>query len=79
MIGEKGLSDTLLKECEETLAHHELIKIKISTADRDNRDLLIQTLCEKLDATVIQKIGHIATIFKRNHAEPKILFSQDAK
>lgn len=75
LIGDKGISESLFEECRKTLAHHELIKVKMAGVDRDIRNAALAELCASLDAVVIQRIGNVMTIFKRNHAHPKISFS----
>ena len=37
MVGDAGLSESLLVEFESTLAHHELIKVRVRAGDRDAR------------------------------------------
>ncbi len=73
-VGDKGLSDSLLEEAEKTIAHHELIKVKIAEGDREERETIINELVTALDAQLITKIGRMAIIFKRNHEAPKISF-----
>ncbi|GBU09335.1 RNA binding protein associated with pre-50S ribosomal subunits [Gammaproteobacteria bacterium] len=75
LIGDKGITDTVITECKKSIAHHELMKIRISGADREARNAAIVQLEDSINATVIQKIGHVVTFFRRNHAEPKISFT----
>lgn len=72
MIGQQGLKDTIFEELEIALDVHELIKVRVSTGDRDERDEMIQTMLKKSKAELIQRIGNIAVLFRRNLKEPKI-------
>ena len=45
MVGDAGLSESLLAEFESTLAHHELIKVKVRAGDRAARDKMISKPC----------------------------------
>jgi RNA-binding protein len=74
MIGQKGLTDNIIKEAVIALQHHELVKIKISMADREAREEAIEAICTKTGASCIQKIGHIAVFFLRNTKQPVIVF-----
>lgn len=65
-IGDAGLTKSLLAEFEIALAHHELIKVKIRAADRDQRDAMIQSLCEKHMANLIQRTGNVALLYRIN-------------
>lgn len=73
MIGDAGLSDSLFEEYERTIAHHELIKVKVRVGDRDARDSIIGDLCEKSGAELVQRIGNTALLFRANPEEPKVL------
>ena len=66
MVGDAGLSESLLAEYESALSHHELIKVKIRAADRASRDAMIQTLSEGHSATLVQRIGNIALLYREN-------------
>ncbi len=70
-IGEKGLSESVLAELDQTLEHHELIKVKINAGDRDEKKALIAEMVEKSGATLVQTIGHIALLY-RKAKEPKL-------
>lgn len=75
ILGDNGLSEAFLEEASKALAHHELIKIKLAGRDRDERESITTEMVEALDATLIQKIGAMVILFKRNHEEPKIFFN----
>lgn len=63
-VGEAGLSDAVLREIDLSIAHHELIKVRVHAADRDERKKLIDELCSKSNAILIQSIGHMAVIYR---------------
>ncbi|MDX1500401.1 MAG: YhbY family RNA-binding protein [Woeseiaceae bacterium] len=73
MVGERGLSETLLGELESSLAHHELIKVRVRAGDRGERDAIIRELCSRGRAELIQRVGNMALVYRRNDDEPKIL------
>ena len=73
MIGDAGLSTSLLEEYERTLEHHELIKVKIRAGDRAARDGIIDDLCEKSGAELVQRIGNTALLFRRNPEKERVL------
>ncbi|GAB4299071.1 MAG: ribosome assembly RNA-binding protein YhbY [Thiohalomonadaceae bacterium] len=65
IVGNAGLSPALLQELDSTLAHHELIKVRVNGEDRDARQALIRELCEKSGGELVQTIGHIAVVYRR--------------
>ena len=66
IVGDAGLSESLLAEYDSTLAHHELIKVKVRAADRESRDEMISKLCKDHSASLIQRIGNVALIYREN-------------
>ncbi len=72
MVGNKGLSESVLKEIGLALDHHELIKVKAAVGDRTERDEVFATIVKEHHAELIQQIGNIGLFFKRNGEEAKI-------
>lgn len=70
-IGEKGLSDSVMTELDQTLQHHELIKVKVNAGDREEKKALITEMVEKSGSTLVQTIGHIALLYRKAR-EPKL-------
>jgi RNA-binding protein len=65
IVGAGGLSTSLLNEFDRSLAHHELMKVKLNVGDRDERDRLIAALCDHSRATLVQRVGNVALLFRR--------------
>ena len=66
MVGDAGLTQSLLTEFKATLARHELIKVKVRSTDRAARDELIQKLCADHSATLLQRVGNVALVYRAN-------------
>lgn len=75
MIGANGYTDAVNEEINLALEHHELIKVRVSGAERDSRDQMIKEMSERNNAELIQRIGHIALLFRRNKEKPRIELS----
>ena len=67
MIGAKGVTDTVITEINVQLEHHELIKIKIA-ADRDNRKAIAESICEQLQAQLVDIIGGMVIVYRQQQA-----------
>lgn len=63
-IAQKGITDNIRAEIERALKEHELIKIKLVTADREEKSALSATICEEFNAQCIQSIGHVLLLFR---------------
>ncbi len=72
MVGDAGLSDSLLAEFESTIALHELIKIRVRAGDRSARNLIIDELCTRHSAELVQRTGNMALLYRRNPEQTKI-------
>ena len=66
MVGDAGLSESLLAEFEATLDHHELLKVRVRAGDRDARDEIIEKLCATGRAELVQRIGNVALLYRPN-------------
>ncbi len=74
IIGNAGLTESVLNEIGLALNHHELMKLKVNAADRVERVRIIDEICTRTRAEVIQKIGHIALIYLKNREKKRIVF-----
>ena len=72
-VGNNGVTRAVAEELDRTLAHHELVKIKVESNDREERRDAITLLGEQCSAEVVQTIGKTAVLFRRNPDEPKII------
>ena len=72
LIGDGGLSESVLNEFKSTIAHHELIKVRIRAGDRNARDAIIVDLCDKGPASLVTRIGNVALLYQRNEDKPRI-------
>ncbi len=71
-VGQSGVSDTLFKELEQSLAHHELLKVSVRGADRAARDSTIANLVDRSGAQLVQTVGNMALLYRRHPKTPKI-------
>ncbi len=63
-IGHHGLTPAVLHEIDVNLLAHELIKIRVFSDERSERDTLLATICADLDAAPVQHLGKILTIWR---------------
>lgn len=65
-IAGNGLSPAVLKEIDNSLKAHELIKVKLHGIERDDRAALLDELCAALDCAPVQHIGNILVLWREN-------------
>ena len=75
MVGGHGLTANVLAELDIALSHHELVKVRLAGEDRDEKAALISSMASEMEAELVQRIGHVAVLFRRNEEKPKVKLS----
>ena len=65
-VADNGLTEGVLAELERALGDHELIKIKVNILDRESRLEAIAELCKAGKAELVQVIGKMALLYRKN-------------
>ncbi|HKM36852.1 MAG TPA: ribosome assembly RNA-binding protein YhbY [Thiopseudomonas sp.] len=65
-IADNGLTESVLAELDRALNDHELIKIQLRLAERDDRKAIVDELCQKSSSLLVQSIGKVALIYRKN-------------
>ncbi|EDU58189.1 ribosome assembly RNA-binding protein YhbY [Providencia stuartii] len=73
MIGNNGLTEGVLAEIELSLAHHELIKVKIAGEDRETKNLIAAAIVRETGAVNVQIIGKILVLYRPSDERKIIL------
>ena len=72
-VGGKGVTDAVVAEVSGALEHHELIKVKVAAEDREAREAIIADLAARTDAALVQRIGHVAILYRPNPEQRRIV------
>ena len=73
MIGQHGLSESVLAELESTLLKHELIKIKLRVSDREEKQQIVDKILKISKAELVQVIGGVLVIYRAFDDNPDII------
>lgn len=65
-VGQHGLTEAVFKELDIALTHHELVKVKVAAEDREAREAIQLSLSTKSRSQVVQSIGGMVVLFRRN-------------
>ena len=69
-IGQKGITENIIRSTDEALTAHELIKVKfIDFKEKRQKAELSEILSERANCQAVGMIGHVA-IFYRQHEDP---------
>ena len=63
-IGSGGLTPQVLREIDENLKSHELIKVRVHGDDRVAREALMNAICEATNAAPVQRIGKLLVVYR---------------
>jgi len=64
LIGEAGLSESVMKEVDSALNSHGLIKVRVFGDEREARIAIYDTICTTLKAAPIQHIGKLLVVYR---------------
>lgn len=68
LLGANGLTEAVLKEIDRELTSHELIKVRVPTDDREEREAIYKEVAEKLGAARVQMIGKLLIFWRPSEA-----------
>ena len=66
LLGAKGWTPAVQEETDSALTTHELIKIKLTGVEKDDRQALALTISTAVQAEMIQLIGHTLVLYRQN-------------
>lgn len=70
-VGGNGLTENVVSEIDNSLNHHELMKVKMAVGDREERDAAIEEMCDKVDADFVARVGNMVILFRQDPRESK--------
>jgi putative YhbY family RNA-binding protein len=63
-IATNGLTDAVMKEIDQSLKAHELIKVRVYNDNREEREAHLQSICDTLGAAAVQHIGKLLVLWR---------------
>lgn len=70
-IGKEGLSETVVSAIDESLQHHELIKVKLINTDKISKHEAADQVPEHTRSLLVQLIGKTLIIYRPNSQKKK--------
>ena len=65
-IGQHGLTPAVLHEIDLALLKHELIKVRVFSDARDEREAMLQQACADMDCAAVQHLGKVLVLWRPN-------------
>ena len=69
-IGKEGLNEAVYEKIDEVLDDHVLVKIRVLDNSLEDINEVAHEVCNQLGAELVQVIGNVFIIFRRNMEEP---------
>lgn len=63
-VGQHGLTSAVVHEIDVALKAHELVKIRVFSDDRSERESLLARICNELDAAPVQHLGKLLIVWR---------------
>lgn len=64
LLGGNGLTEGVMAEIDLALEHHELIKVKVPSIDREEKAAIMDAIVREAKAQKVQVIGHILVLYR---------------
>ena len=66
-VGQKGITETLIKEIDQALEATELIKVKFNDyKEKDQKNSLTKEIAKATQSHIAGMIGHVAILYRQN-------------
>jgi len=72
-VGHEGVSDAVVRQADQQLESHELIKVKIGESSPQDRHDAAALLAERTHARVAQVLGRTALLYRPRKENPQIV------
>jgi RNA-binding protein len=70
-VGKEGLTDAVVRQLDDALAHHELVKLKVGTESPDDRFEVAEALGGRTGAQIAQILGRTVLAYRRHPEKPR--------
>lgn len=72
-VGHEGVTEAVVRQCDEQLEAHELIKVKVSENAPEGRQETAEELASRCHAHLAQVLGRTALLYRRRKEKPEIV------
>ena len=76
-IGQAGASPAVMAETTRALHDHELVKVRVTGMERDDRDQALDSLAQGTKSEIVGRIGHTAVLHRRNPEKTRIVIPSE--
>jgi RNA-binding protein len=70
-VGKEGVSDAVLRQLDDQLAAHELVKVKVGTESPEDRFEAAERLGDAVRAQIAQVLGRTVLVYRKHPEKPR--------
>ena len=78
IIGQRGITDAVVRQVDGALTDHELIKVRLGGECPSGRDEAATMLVERTGAALAGQIGRVLILYRRHPEKPRIALPSGA-
>ena len=71
-IGQHGLTPSVLHEIDVALTAHELVKLRVFSDERSEREALLGRICDQLSCAPVQHLGKLLILWRKRKEEQPV-------
>lgn len=79
IIGQRGLSDAVVRQVDGALADHELIKVRLGAESPTDRDEAATVLSARTGCAIAGAIGRVLILYRAHPDKPRIRLPTEAE
>jgi len=76
IVGQRGLSDAVVRQVDGALTDHELIKVRLGSECPVGRDEIAGGLADRTGAEVAGTVGRVVILFRPHPERPRIVLPE---
>jgi RNA-binding protein len=73
IVGQRGLSEAVMRQVDQALVDHELIKIRLGSECPIGRDDAARALAERTGGTLAGMVGRVLILYRPHPERPRIV------
>jgi len=73
IVGQRGLSDAVVRQVDGALTDHELIKVRVGSECPVGRDAVEEALTMQTQCEIAGAVGRVLILYRRHPEQPRIV------
>lgn len=71
-VGKEGASEGIIKQADEAIVRHELIKVRLPQVEKEQRKEMARAMSAAIPAHLVGELGRIVILYRRHPEKPRV-------